>query len=402
MFFSLRDCSHRVPLNHTSNDDGCDEAAKVRYVPGLAMSPFKSIKLAAALFVAFTAVAAEAQAVATDHPVRYPYTFTNFVWWSDAQLRAALTRRIPGLPLELAPDSTDESRIRTTLESLLKQKGISANVQSIEPASHVYYMGRDPNAPPDAIQFSILAPPEIVIENLVIENGPAEAMELLGEEARQLKGRPYATTGFWLIKEHIIEGLQQAGYLTAAVEIRPDQPKLDGARYAVKVIAGVTSGPKFHVAKVDADGGPLLTGKDLSPYFSLKPGDVAAPNAFGRLIGGLRSTYWRAGYADAAFDGAPALDAAHALASYHLKVIPGPIYHLRSIKMEGLTVEQEAEARHSLGLKPGDIYDELAISRLSADSSQAGPSLRGYGCSFSPQKDTQAHVIDLILKFYKE
>ena len=59
-----------------------------------------------------------------------------------------------------------------------------------------------------------------------------------------------------------------------------------------------TSGPKFHVAKVDADGGPLLTGRDLSSYFSLKSGDVAAPNAFGKLIGGLRSTYWRAGYAD--------------------------------------------------------------------------------------------------------
>jgi outer membrane protein assembly factor BamA len=340
--------------------------------------------------------------VRPQHSPRYPYTFTNFVWWSDAELRAELTRRIPGLPLELAPDSTYESRIRTALESLLKQKGISASVQSIEPALHVYSMGRDPNAPPDSIQFSILAPPEVVIENLVIENGPAEAMELLGEEARQLKGRPYTTTGFWLIQEHIIEGLQQAGYLTAAVELRPDQPKLDGARYAVKVIAGVTSGPKFHVAKVDADGGPLLTGRDLSSYFSLKPGDVAAPDAFGKLIGGLRSTYWRAGYADVAFDGAPALDVAHGLASYHLKVIPGPIYHLRSIKMEGLTAAQEAEARHSIALMPGDIYDGLAISRLSADSSQAGPSLNGYRCSFSPRKDKQAHVIDLTLTFYKQ
>jgi hypothetical protein len=70
--------------------------------------------------------------------------------------------------------------------------------------------------------------------------------------------------------------------------------------------------------------------------------------------------------------------------------------------MEGLTAAQEAEARHSIGLMPGDIYDELAISRLSADSSQAGPSLRGYGCSFSPHKDKQAHVVDLTLNFYKQ
>jgi hypothetical protein len=118
-------------LNDAFSDHICGEATQVRYVRVSQLPPFKSIKLAAVLFAALTAMAAWARGAATDHPSHYPYTFTNFVWWSDAQLRAELTRRIPGLPLELAPDSTDESRIRTTLESLLKQKGISASVQSI-------------------------------------------------------------------------------------------------------------------------------------------------------------------------------------------------------------------------------------------------------------------------------
>ena len=78
---------------------------------------------------------------------RYPYTFTNFVWWSDADLRAELARRIPGLGPEIAPDSREESRIRTLLELLLKQKGIQTNVQSIEPSTQVYYGTRNPNAP---------------------------------------------------------------------------------------------------------------------------------------------------------------------------------------------------------------------------------------------------------------
>jgi outer membrane protein assembly factor BamA len=274
-------------------------------------------------------------------------------------------------------------------------------VQSIEPSQQDYGK-RDPEAPPLSIQFSILAPPEIVIESLVVENGPPEAMETLGQEANSLQGRPYATTRFWLIKEQAKDALQGVGYLTANVDIAPGLPKKDGPRYAVKVIANITSGPRFHVANVDGDGGPLFQGKDLSPYFALKTGDVATPSAFGRLIGSLRSAYWHAGYADVSFDEAPILDTAHALASYHLKVIPGPLYHLRSIKVEGLTAAQEEEVRRGLGLTSGGIYDGLAVSRLSADSSQAGSDLKGYGFTYSPREDKQNHVVDLTLRFFKE
>lgn len=368
--------------------------------PGSTITPLKSIKFVTALCLAFAAAAWGQRAA--DHPLHYPYIFTNFVWWTDAKLRAELGRQIPGLPSELARDSTEESRIRLVLESLLKKKGTSASVQSIEPDPQVYSMGRDPNAPPPSIQFSILAPPQVVIEKLVIENVPPEVMGAVGQEANSLQGRPYATTSFWLIRRQAKDALQGAGYLAANVDIAPGQPKKDGERYAVKVTASITSGPKFHVANVQGDGGPLIQGRDLSPYFALKPGDVATPNAFGRLIGSLRSVYWHAGYADVAFEGAPALDMVHALASYQLKVTPGPLYHLRSIKMVGLPASQEAEARRGLGLEPGGVYDEIAVSRLSMDSSVAGPSLKGFGCTYSPRKNKQDHVVDLTLIFFKK
>lgn len=360
------------------------------------------MKFAVALYLAVVAMPMLAQVATVNLPARYPYTFTNFVWWSDAELRSELARRIPGLPSEIGRDSREESRIRTVLEALLKQKGIQANVQSIEPSSQVFFMGRDPNAPPPAIHFSILSPPEIVIENLVIENAPSEVMELLSEEARRVQGQPYSTGTFWIVKKNVIESMQQAGYLNAVADVKQGSVEGGGTRYAVKVVAVLSSGPKFHVAKIEADGGPLLSGKDLSPYFSLKPGDIARSNPYGMLIGSLRVMYWRAGYADVAFDVAPELDTTHALASYHLKVIPGPIYHLRSLKVEGLTTEQEQALRRNPALKPGAIYDEYAISKLSLDSSQAGPSLKGYRCSFSPRKNKEANIVDLTLSFYKE
>jgi outer membrane protein assembly factor BamA len=364
--------------------------------------------LAKSAVVCFCLALSAGPAVAQSHSqlpapaARYPYAFTNFVWWSDADLRAELKRRIPGLGPEIAPDSREESRIRTVLELLLKQKGIQTEVQSMEPSTHVYYGARDPNAPPPSIQFSILAPPEIVVESLVIENGPPEVREGLSQEANSLQGRPYATTSFWLIKEKAKDALQGVGYLTANVEIAPGQPKKVGERYVVKVIASITSGPKFHVANVSGDGGPLLQGRDLSLYFALKAGDVATSNAFGRLVNSLRSVYWHAGYADVAFEGPPVIDIAHALASYQLKVIPGPVYHVRSIEIEGLAPEQKEVARRMFGLKTGDVYDQLSITKTSEEVSREAPSLKGYGFSYNEHADKQSHVVDLTLKFYKE
>jgi outer membrane protein assembly factor BamA len=227
-------------------------------------------------------------------------------------------------------------------------------------------------------------------------------METLGQEARSLQGRPYATSNFWLIKEQVKDALRGVGYLTARIDVEPDQPKRDGERYLVRVIARIAAGPKFHVATVKADGGPLLQGKDLSPYLALKPGDVATPNAFGRLVVSLRSVYWHAGYADVAFEGAPVLDAAHALASYQLKVIPGPLYHVRKIEIEGLSPEQKEVAGRMFGLKAGDVYDQLAILKTSEEVSKEAPSLKGYGFSYIQRADKESHVVDLTLKFYKE
>jgi outer membrane protein assembly factor BamA len=120
------------------------------------------------------------------------------------------------------------------------------------------------------------------------------------------------------------------------------------------------------------------------------------------LIGSLRSVYWHAGYADVVFEGAPVLDVAHALASYQLKVIPGPLYHIRTIEIEGLASEQKEVAGRMFGLKAGDVYDQLAISKTSEEVSKVAPSLKGYGFSYRQSADKQSHVVDLILKFFKE
>ena len=135
-----------------------------------------------------------------------------------------------------------------------------------------------------------------------------------------------------------------------------------------------------------------MQGRDLSPYFAAKPGDVATPYVFGRLVGALRSVYWHAGYPDVDFIGPPVLDTAHALASYHMQVTPSPLYHLRNIKFENLNSAQETKAREILDLKTGEIYDGLAVSNLSRKLATSNSPLQGYDFSYTPKEDKKNQV----------
>ncbi|MDP9052355.1 MAG: hypothetical protein M3O31_16780 [Acidobacteriota bacterium] len=85
------------------------------------------------------------------YPNHLPYAFSNFVWWTDPDLRAQLRKRIPGLGEELAPTHAAESRVRDALTSLLREKGIAADIISEEPSPSSLTGQYVPEAPGPAI-----------------------------------------------------------------------------------------------------------------------------------------------------------------------------------------------------------------------------------------------------------
>jgi hypothetical protein len=347
-----------------------------------------------------TTACAQSNNAASDSRDHFAYSFSNFVWWSDEDLRSSLKRHIPTLGDTLPRNSPLETKIRAELVKMLREKGVTAEVQIFEPSLDVLAQKRDPGVPPPAIIFSVATPPEILIEKLVLENPPSDAASVFNETASRFQLKPYAATGFWFDKQQIELSLEQIGYLSSSVDLKPGTPRKDGERYLVPLTAMITSGAKYHVSTVKADGGPLFKGRDLSPYFALRPGDVATPSAFGRLAGLLRSAYWHAGYPDVEFRDEPELNTATATASYQLEVIPGPMYRLRSIKIENLNASQESQVRDLLGVKPGDVYDVLAFTDLNRKMTGSS-TLNGWGVSYTPHEDKQTHLVDLILNFYK-
>lgn len=190
------------------------------------------------------------------------------------------------------------------------------------------------------------------------------------------------------------------GYLESQTEISHDAPRQLRDHYAVNLLVKVDPGPQYRVAAVSADGGPLLTGRDLSSHFTKKPGDIAGTGPFGRLAGELRDLYWHYGYADVVIHEPPVLDRSRGEVSYHLEVVPGSLYRLRILTIHALDPDREKRVRELLVMKPGDVYDGMAITNLYRKL-PADPQLAVYGFTFSPMKDKAASQVDLTLDFYK-
>ena len=246
----------------------------------------RSIVLVSALTLTCTAIClAQSAKPSPTYPTHLPYAFSNFVWWTDADLRAQLKKQIPGLGDEIAPDRAIESKIRDVLKGLLKQKGVVADVMTEEPSPSSLTAELDPGVPAPAIVFSILNP-QVLVDQVILSGAPDAATEALN---RSLKGREseYSSRDDWYIREQAEKQLQQSGYFDAQVNVDHDAPRVDVDQYRVNLVVSITPGPQYHIGEITGDGGPLLKGRDHSTLFKVKPGDIATSSPLGKLAGQL-------------------------------------------------------------------------------------------------------------------
>ena len=343
------------------------------------------------------------------YPVRLPYGFSNFVWWSDDELRALLKKRVPGLDDEVPTTNASMGKVRDALTALLKEKGIVAEVQSTEPSLDNlrvqepqpldFWRVQFPPPPKPQIEFSILTP-SVMIGKIALMPQDEQAWQAFENEAQESQGKPFGRFGVEFLCYRAQEVLRQRGYLSAEVESNQPPPRKENGKWLVDLVLTARAGPRYTISAISVDGGPLLQGRDFSRLLLAKVGDSAGPNPFGRLGGAIRAYYEHAGFMDVDIESKPTFDVANAKVAYQLMVTQGPQYHLRSLAVQRLTPEQESRVRALLGMKAGDVYDGTAVNdlyhKLSTESSLAALSF-----SFNPAQDKPAAAMDLTLNFFK-
>lgn len=353
------------------------------------------------------AAAHSQEKAAPRYPAHLPYSFSNFPWWTDAELRAELKKRIPGLGDEVATTTAAEGRIRSALTVMLKEKGIAAEVQSQEPSpsafqppSPVLLQVPEEDRPPagaPAVNF-LLWIPKVLVGNIAVECNAADAQTSVEKQVESWRGQGFSQVTGSFSNWQVERALRELGYFGAQVLFRHTAPFKVGDHITVDLAVIVDLGPKYRIGSIAADGGPLFEGKDLSQFFSVHTGDSAIPHPFGQLEAGLRSFYEQNGFADVQIKTSPILDRVNATVSYALQVISGPVYHLRSLKIQKLSTEQETHVRDLLEMKVGDVYQQQAISDLYRKL-RGDPSFKDRSFSYSPTRDRAHAAIDLTLDF---
>ncbi len=366
--------------------------------------------IAVCVLLAILTPALSAQSSAPAQSV-YSYRFTNFVWWSDSDLRLALKHKLPGLSDTLVPFSPKEAQVRLTLIELLKAKGIHADVQIFDPPKQVTPLlpsivtgiraakTVSPGTPRPSIAFTIAAPPEILVGDVSVDGAPPEMQTTIQPIAQSLSGSPFGRNALGTeFRLHIL--FQSSAYLSATTTILAGTPvRTSTDHYVVPCTIKIDPGPPFHIGSIAIDAGPLFAGTDLSNYVLEQPGDLVVPHMFNRLVTTLRNTYLRAGYAHVEVNDDPVLDQQKALASYNIRVDPGSPYYLRNLTILNLDPAREQAVRDSLELKPGDPYNELALMSLFAKLHYNNPLFDGYTFGSHPREDEQDHLVDLTSTF---
>ncbi len=343
------------------------------------------------------------------YPTHLPYSFSNFVWWSDEELRALLKKRIPGLGDQIATTTAAEGRVRDTLTALLKEKGIAAEVQSEEPSPSSFQsltehmLGMDDlEVPPyePTIIFSVLNP-TVKLGRANVESDVEDLRAAIEVEFKADEGKSFTGGMLKFSQSRAEQIVRRRGYLAGHVEFRRGAPYRQADSYLIDMTVVVTAGPRYHISALHIDGGPIFEGKDLSPLLRAKAGDTAGSSPFAGLGPQLKAYYQQQGFADVLLKTDQVLDAEHAAVAYSLTVIPGPVYHLQSLTIEKLSPDQERKVRELLGIKPGDLYREDVIHALYRRVAEE-PELKGYTFGYSPKADKVKAVVDLTLDFSKE
>src|SRR5271167_3011575 len=89
-----------------------------------------------------------------------PASFTNFAWWSPAELNSALASRVPLYTGVVPLNGNLQDAIAAALKAMVAEKGVTANIVTLAHSAQ-------PGATPSSIAFTIESP-QIRVETLTL------------------------------------------------------------------------------------------------------------------------------------------------------------------------------------------------------------------------------------------
>jgi outer membrane protein assembly factor BamA len=299
----------------------------------------------------------------TDADKFVPARFTDFVWFTDEELRRKVHERVPLFNGELPAVGRLPDEVSDVLQALLVEDGIPGHVE--------YSRKNDKSEHLEAIDYSV-AGVSVRIRQLEFPGAGARELAALQTAGERLSDREYSrefVNSF--IERGVLPIYHERGYLKAACA--PPEPKViksteahaDGPQATfVDVTFQVTPGMQYKLTGMEWSGNKEIPSETLQPMIHAKTGRPANLVQLEDDLKTVRELYGSRGYILSSVKVEARFDDTAGTVALHLAVDEGAVYRMGELEFRGIDNSLTARLRAAWKIRPGEVYDATYLKQF--------------------------------------
>jgi outer membrane protein assembly factor BamA len=326
-----------------------------------------------------------------------PVHFTNFPWWDEKTLTAAVAARVPLFHGAVIPESGLQQQVTAALTALVAEKGVQATILS-QPHT-------DPSGKTVGVAFQIDSP-AVQIAEVTFAGASAGLADPVGAIEKAAAGQEFNEATEATLDTALRAVYHRQGYLDVAMtKFAHGEPQFADGKVRVPVSATIVEGAQYRLAGLTLSGDVLMTQEEFAKRAKIHVGDVVNEDLLRATLAEIAAPYKARGYlranikANPTFDRAASFDHPAHTVSYAIDVTPGPVYHMGKLTLVNLDDEKKAQVLKYWPMKEGDAYDATAAPGFLNRNRSNLHALDGWSASYKQYEHEDTHVVDLVITF---
>ena len=299
----------------------------------------------------------------TDADKFVPARFTDFVWFTDEELRRKVHERVPLFNGELPAVGRLPDEVSDVLQALLVENSIPGHVE--------YSRKNDKSEHLQAIDYNV-AGVSVRIRQLEFPGAGASELAALQTAGERLSDREYSrefVNSF--IERALLPIYHERGYLKAGCA--PPEPKVikspeahaDGPQPTfVDVAFNVTPGIQYMLTGIEWSGNKEIPSETLQPLIHAKTGQPANLVELENDLKAVRELYGSRGYILSSVKVEAWFDDTAGTVALHLAVDEGSVYRMGELEFRGIDNNLTARLRAAWKIRSGEVYDATYLKEF--------------------------------------
>jgi outer membrane protein insertion porin family len=346
-----------LPLGTVAHEEDFKKAARQLGESGA----FNNI----AFTFSYSAAGTKLEFQVTDADKFVPANFTDFVWFTDEDLRRKVHEHIPLFSGELPTSGRLPDQVSDVLQAILVQNAIPGHVEYVRTSSK--------DGKLESIDYNV-AGVGIHIHHAEFPGANASELPLLQAAAGKLLDREYSRVYMTSFVEHTVLPIyREHGYLKAACAT--PQPRVVTAATSessetkpgitlVDVIFPVTPGLQYKLSRWEWSGNKEISTSELQPLIHLKAGQTANIVELEKELRAVQELYGSRGYILASVKVAAEFDDVDATVAYQLNVTEDSLFRMGELEFRGIDNNLTARLRAAWKIRPGEVYDASYLQQF--------------------------------------